>query len=259
MTKRELNKVEVSELVRRLVGFLVSLIILIVIKAIIVNLPAMDVIVFEYISIADIASAIISIVIIGMVLTFGQDIAVRTARIFPAYPEIAQLLNTACILIAIIIAYGAFDGLLIPFLARVNLNWLYPVLFLLIAILPIYRITALLFTSSGKITDLFVGEGQTKAAGGTVVCSSCGSQVPDAKFCSYCGKELVPQEASSVACRQCGTKLNPETKFCANCGAAVTAQSAAAGVCPNCNFAVEPGNEFCSNCGTKISINQESK
>ncbi|MDQ0287733.1 DNA-directed RNA polymerase subunit RPC12/RpoP/uncharacterized protein YacL [Desulfofundulus luciae] len=253
MNKKEVNRVEVLNLMRRLVGFFITLIILIIIKAIVVKLPSMDATVFEHISIAGIASAIISIIIIGMVLVFGQDIAVRTARILPAYPEATQLLNTLFILIAIIIAYSAFDGLLVPFLAKIELTWLYPVLFLLIAILPVYRITALLFTSSGKIADLFMGERQAAAAGDTVVCSSCGNRVPDAKFCSHCGKELVRQEVSPITCRQCGAKLNPGTKFCVNCGAAVAPEDAALRICPACNSSVEPGDEFCSNCGTRIS------
>lgn len=249
----EINKMEVSNLVRRLVSFFITLIILIIIKAIVVKLPSMDILVFQHISIATIASAVISMIIIGMVLVFGQDVAVRAARILPTYPEANQLLNTIAVLIAIIIAYSAFNRILVPFLAKIDLTWLYPVVFLCIAILPIYRITTMLFTSSGRITDLFLGEKQAVAVADTVVCHNCGSRVPDTKFCNRCGKELMRQGSNTVTCHQCGVKLNPGTKFCVNCAARVAPEAVPERICPVCNLFVEPGDEFCSNCGTRVS------
>lgn len=260
------DKLEVNHLMRRLASFFITLIILIIIKAIIVQLPSMDTLVFKHegITIAVIASAVISVIIIGLVLIFGQDIAFRVVRIVPSYPEANPLINTLSILISIIIAYNAFNRILVPFLNKINLNWLYPVIFLCIAIFPVYKITSLLFTSSGKITDLFMGERQTAAAADTVVCPSCGSIVPDSKFCSLCGKEMIRQKANSEFCQKCGSNLKPGVKFCADCGFSVAAlespivenpevEETVRDTCAQCNTPLEPGDEFCMNCGSKVS------
>lgn len=46
-------------------------------------------------------------------------------------------------------------------------------------------------------------------------CPACGKTVlADAKFCSYCGKE-IPQERF---CTGCGTKLHDDALFCHSCG-----------------------------------------
>lgn len=261
------DKIEVNHLIRRLAGFFITVIILVIINAIITSLPSMDTLVFkkEFISIANIASAVISVIIIGLILIFAQDIAFRVVRIVPSYPEANPLINTLAILVSIIIAYCAFNKILTPFLAKINLTWLYPVLFLCLAIFPVYKITAVLFTSSGKITDLFMGEKQAAAAENTVVCRNCGEIVSDSKFCSRCGKEIVREKASGSFCQKCGSTLKPGVKFCANCGAsALAAPSSAAvqtpaveevpqNVCSECNTVLEPGDEFCLNCGTKVN------
>lgn len=259
------DKLEVNHLVRRLTSFFITIIILIIVNAIITSLPSMDTLVLkkESITIANIASAVISVIIIGLILVFGKDIAFRIVRIVPSYPEANPLINTIAILVSIIIAYRAFNKILMPFLEKIDLTWLYPVLFLCIAIFPIYKITALLFTSSGKITDLFIGERQTAAAADTSVCRNCGEIVSDSKFCSRCGKEMVREKANNV-CQKCGSTLKPGVKFCANCGTSAAAATSAPtaqppavaevqqNVCPQCNTALEPGDEFCLQCGTKV-------
>ncbi|OPY55833.1 MAG: Double zinc ribbon [Pelotomaculum sp. PtaU1.Bin035] len=261
------DKLEVNYLVRRLAGFFVTLIILIIIKAVITSLPSMDTLVFKQygITIANIASAVISSIIIGLILIFGQDIAFRVVRIVPSYPEANPLINTVSILISIVIAYMAFNKILSPLFAKINLAWLYPVLFLCIAIFPVYRITALLFTSSGKITDLFIGERRAAASANTVVCPNCGDIVPESKFCSRCGKEMIREKADSVFCQKCGSVLKPGVKFCAKCGTGTASvespieesppvEEAVRCACAQCNTPLEPGDEFCMNCGAKASV-----
>ncbi|MDH7578619.1 MAG: zinc ribbon domain-containing protein [Bacillota bacterium] len=260
----EIVKEELTELVRRVVSFLITLIILGIIDAVVIRLPAMEIEVYETIKIADIASAVISVIIIAIIIIFGQDIAFRTARIIPKFPEATPIINNLAILVAIVIAYRAFDALILPFLAQIEILWLYPIVFLCIAILPVYRITAELFTSSGKITDLIMGEKKTTDTGKTVVCPKCGNQVPQSKFCSRCGQELS-QPVSTPAgnnCSQCGTVLKPGTKFCMNCGAEVKAEgqpqekAVSLAKCSRCNAVLAAEDEFCPNCGAKASLSE---
>jgi hypothetical protein len=140
-------KEELSELVRRVVSFIITLVILGIINAIVVRLPAMDIEVYDTITVAYIASMVISVIIVAIVVIFGKDIAVRVERIIPEFPELNPIIYNIAILAAIIIAYRAFEGLFIPLLDESNIMWLYPVVFLCAAILPIYRLTAVLFTS----------------------------------------------------------------------------------------------------------------
>ena len=75
-------KEELSELVRRIVSFIITLVILGIINAIVVRLPAMDIEVYDTITIANIASMIISVIIVAIVVIFGKDIAVRVEKSF---------------------------------------------------------------------------------------------------------------------------------------------------------------------------------
>ncbi|HHV34705.1 MAG TPA: zinc-ribbon domain-containing protein [Syntrophomonadaceae bacterium] len=213
-------KEELSELVRRIVSFIITLVILGVINAIVVRLPAMDIEVYDTITIANIASMIISVIIVAIVVIFGKDIAVRVEKIIPEFPELNPIIYNIAILAAIIIAYKAFEGLFIPLLGEIDIMWLYPVVFLCAAIYPVYRLTAVLFTSSGKIADVIMRV-KKKTAGDTVVCPACGNSVVKSKFCGACGQEL-PQPAAVNSCWKCGSSLKPGARYCIYCGTEVS-------------------------------------
>jgi predicted RNA-binding Zn-ribbon protein involved in translation (DUF1610 family) len=191
------------------------LVILGIINAIVVRLPAMDIEVYDTITIANIASMIICVIIVSIVVIFGKDIAVRVERIipeFPEFPELNPIIYNIAILTAIIIAYRAFEGLFIPLLDESNIMWLYPVVFLCAAILPVYRLTVVLFSSSGKIADVFVEN--KKTAMDTVVCPACGNSVAKSKFCGVCGQELPLPTAAASSCPKCGSALKLGERFC---------------------------------------------
>ncbi len=58
------------------------------------------------------------------------------------------------------------------------------------------------------------------AAAALLVCAGCGSQVSPGKFCSACGKELVPPAAppAAASCAKCQAPLASDARFCAQCG-----------------------------------------
>ncbi len=228
-------KEELSELVRRVVSFIITLVILGIINAIVVRLPAMDIEVYDTITIANIASMIISVIIVAIVVIFGKDIAVRVEKIIPEFPELNPIIYNIVILAAIIIAYKAFEGLFIPLLDESNIMWIYPVVFLCAAILPIYRLTAVLFTSSGKIADVIVKEKKTTIVG-TVICPACGTSVVKSKFCGACGQELPQPTVAANSCPKCGSALKPGARFCVYCGTEVSEPKAA----PQHEYQVQP-------------------
>ncbi len=223
---KELVKEQLPEMMRRIVGLAVILIILGIIKAVIVKLPGMYEPVFDFITIADIADAIIWVAIIVVILLFGQDISKRTGRMFPSFTEITPLINNIAILIAIFIAYNAFDTIITPFLYKIDIVWLYPVVLLCIAIFPIYHIIASLFTGSGKITELMIKKQISEAKTVTITCPNCKSKVVQAKFCSNCGHELPAKEIDTKnICPKCGAELKPGAKFCTKCGTKIKMKS----------------------------------
>jgi len=72
------------------------------------------------------------------------------------------------------------------------------------------------------MAQMMAGATQHPAGGGTtavgIVCTACGANVPQGRFCASCGKELQPKAAASAFCGGCGAPLAAETKFCAQCG-----------------------------------------
>lgn len=254
----EVVKGEVNNLVRRAVGFIITLVILGIISAIITRLPGMETIVFDYITIADIASVVVSVAILVLVFIFGQDMAFRGSRMLPAFPEINPIINNITLIVVIVIAYKSFEKVLSPFLDDLGIPWIYPVILLCIAIYPVYRLVAVLFTSSGKITDLIMGERQAVSTGESVTCPKCGSVVPKSKFCSRCGEDMTRLEDKvGDTCKQCGAAMEKGAKFCVSCGGKVEEPpKSQENRCGKCNSIILPNDEFCSNCGAKVGVSQ---
>lgn len=254
----EVVKSEINNLIRRIVGFVITLVILGIISAIIKRLPGMETTVYEYITVADIVSVVVSVVVIVLVFILGQDLAFRAARMLPAFPEINPILNNLTLIIVIIIAYKSFDKVLSPFLSELDITWIYPVALLCIAIYPVYRLVAVLFTSSGKITDLLMGERNAASQDVKITCPKCGSLVQKSKFCSICGQDMTQVAAAKGdVCKKCGFQMEAGAKFCVNCGDRVEEKPEPSVVkCPNCNNVLQQNDEFCSNCGSKVSLSQ---
>lgn len=254
----EVVKSEVNNLVRRAVGFVITLVILGIISAIITRLPGMETTIYEYITVADIASVVVSVVILVLVFIFGQDLAFRGSRMLPAFPEINPIINNITLIVVIIIAYKSFEKVLSPFLNELGISWIYPVVLLCIAIYPVYRLIAVLFTSSGKVTDLIMGERQSASTGESVTCPKCGSVVAKSKFCSRCGEDMTQLEDKvGDTCKQCGAAMEKGAKFCVSCGAKVEESiKSQEKRCGKCNNIILSNDEFCSSCGAKLSVSQ---
>ncbi|MBU2488091.1 MAG: zinc-ribbon domain-containing protein, partial [Proteobacteria bacterium] len=77
------------------------------------------------------------------------------------------------------------------------------------------------------------GGGACPAPGGGTPCPDCGLPInADAKFCPYCGHQILVFQQ----CLRCGKNLAPSAKFCSRCGTPVTQ--------------AEPQEKFCPKCGT---------
>jgi membrane protease subunit (stomatin/prohibitin family) len=72
------------------------------------------------------------------------------------------------------------------------------------------------------MAQMMAGTNRPASGGGTtavgLVCPHCSANVAPGKFCSSCGKELVPAAPARAACAGCGAPLPSEAKFCGQCG-----------------------------------------
>ena len=76
-----------------------------------------------------------------------------------------------------------------------------------------------------------------------VVCSNCGEEVPNAKFCKNCGFKLQDEENTDG--QKVDVKLNndDDSEFNDN------SESKKTKYCSNCGFEVDSNLKFCPNCG----------
>ncbi|MDD7795347.1 SPFH domain-containing protein [Clostridium sp. 'White wine YQ'] len=78
-------------------------------------------------------------------------------------------------------------------------------------------------------------------------CPSCGHKIPtDSKFCTECGKSIMPPKAK---CLKCNAEIEESMKFCPICGTPQNRET----VCGKCGKKVPLGVKFCSECGEKIN------
>ena len=221
------NAVITRELYGPVIRLAVGLVILVIINAILRNVPMIQRLVIPGfpISVGAIISAIIGIIMIVFFLNFRREFAPHLQAAFPAFPEGTTIVNSAVSLGIIIIAYTTFDGLILPFMR--GFSWVYSLVFLLIAIAPLYSLVITLYRGTGRITELLTGK-MAEATGELVKCSKCGTpNAVRAKFCSSCGAELLPSpieqaKATAIHCPKCGAGNNAGVRFCQNCGAALS-------------------------------------
>lgn len=80
------------------------------------------------------------------------------------------------------------------------------------------------------------------------VCPDCGGSVPpSARFCPYCGHQLLVINR----CAFCDKNLPAKAKFCPVCGKSV-GEKPAPRFCPSCKTENLPSSLFCNQCGVKL-------
>jgi ribosomal protein L40E len=246
-TKRE----QLRNLIRVSISFAITLIVLAIIRAVVLRLPHMDEMVSDFLTISDIVVMVISVIFIVVIIVFGKILAGHAVLMLPIFPGIGSLINNIVILISIIIAYVTFDIVIMPFFRLYDISWLYPVIFLVLALIPIARIIYVFYTNSGNIAYLF-RRGKTSSSTSEIICNNCGTlNSPGSAFCFKCGQKI--EKTKKNICSTCGAELEPGSEFCSNCGSKVERleKKEEENVCKKCGAELEPGSEFCSNCGEK--------
>lgn len=202
-----------------MIKLVISLIVLGIINAIVVRLPGIDVSIPGLpITIPTVVTTVIGVMMISMVLRFGYEVSPPIRGTFPSFPELAIIVANLVYLAAVGIAYTSFEGLVHPFL--LDTPWVYPLVFLAIAILPVVRVASTLLGSVDKWSAWISGR-ISRVPGELVTCPECGKKIAsDAEFCSSCGAKLagLKIEAGIRRCPKCGAELEPDATFCNKCG-----------------------------------------
>ena len=245
------KKEQTKNLIRVSISFAITLIVLAIIRAIVLRLPYMNEPVTYYLTISDIVVMVISVVFIVVIIVFGKILAGHAVLMLPIFPGIGSLINNIVLLISIIIAYVSIDIVIMPFFRLHDIAWLYPIIFLVLAIFPIIRIIQIFYTNSGNIAYLFKRE-KTLMANDNL-CNNCGvNNEPGAVFCTGCGKKIEKIEKNK--CTYCGAELTPGSAFCNSCGKKIekTEEKEDKNICVKCGVKLEPESAFCNNCGEKL-------
>jgi hypothetical protein len=215
------HKVAIShEVYRPVVRLVIGLIILAIINWILTSLPMVQELQLPWlpITIKAIVSAIIGIIMIALFITFRRDFVPRLDAAMPSFPEAGTIVAAAVAIGIITIAYIMFDDVILPFMGR--FAWIYPVVFVVVALWPLITLVVTLYRSSDKIADLVTGK-IAEASGELVKCANCGEVIPsNAKFCPRCSVKLslfVP-DSGSIKCRKCGAENKAEDRYCLECG-----------------------------------------
>ncbi len=200
----------------------IQLIILAIVNWLLTELPMIKAITFPGlpVTVTSVISFIIGWIAIGVILVFRRDFIPKLRSTYPNFPQLSTIVSEGITLVIIIIAYTMFDGSIRPLMKQ--LAWLYPVIFLAIALWPLYVLITTLYRSSGPIADWAstkIAATPPPATEITCKCAACGkANHPSAKFCTSCGAATCALACTSK-CAKCGTVNNQQDKYCMNCGA----------------------------------------
>jgi hypothetical protein len=212
---------ETKKLYASVIRLLIQLIVLVIVNWLLTALPMVKAISIPGlpVSITSIISFVIGLIAIIIILVFRRDFVAALQAKYPNFPQAAVIVSEAITLLIIVIAYASFEGSVKPLMLQ--LSWLYPVIFLALALWPLYMLITTLYRSSGPVAEWASTKiGQRPTAGmEEVKCPACGKFSPaSAKYCTNCGVAAGTVLCSNK-CTSCGAFNRQQDKYCLDCGA----------------------------------------
>ena len=127
------KKNDLKNLVKSLVGTTIGIVLLLVIRAILVNLSAMEQeIISSYnITITNLISLVAFLIIAVFIYRFAKSNLIPIKRLVPSVPKIDDLFFNLINIIILIIGYFALKEVLFPILSSIDLAWFYQLIFVL--------------------------------------------------------------------------------------------------------------------------------
>lgn len=173
--------------------------------------------------VGDALSSLIMTFIILVIVWFGWRMKSELPLLLPRFPDAGSIIFALAALAAVIVGYFAYGGAQSWLIER-NLPWLYPLVFLLLALGALAALVILAFTNIDKLTQL----GQQMATSRQVQ-----QQTPERTPVRPI-QEASPPSASTVAPPQSGPTAPAQNR------------------CPRCGTVANPGDVFCGSCGTRL-------
>jgi ribosomal protein L40E len=218
------NRSIVPILIKPIIRFIIGLVILLIIRAVVSSLPMIkDVTIAEEFPLTplQIAILVVDTIIIVVLLNFGREMGNSLRFTVKRLPEVGTIVNLVVVLIAVSVAYRAYSS--IGFLLPDNIHWIYPVVFIILIVIPLCLLIMAIYRNMGELTNLAV-KGIETFAEKSSICSNCGARLSaNARFCANCGQQVAEEEEiavdESVKCLECGAAVEKDAKFCKECGA----------------------------------------
>lgn len=175
----------------------------------------------------EIAKAILSLIIIGILLNFAYIAEMQLPFIAAKVPQSGVIVSSLFHIGVIFIAYIY----LLPFATDKlkNVNQVFNAVFLLLLCIPLFRGGKALYQGIGNWTrgiteGAFDSPRPSFNASQYIICKNCNTEnVISAKHCIECGSSLqLKTTPELISCPQCGEENKPNAKHCSECGTALT-------------------------------------
>jgi len=105
-------------------------------------------------------NGILMTLLLLVILWFGMRMKADLALLLPRFPDAGSMVLALSVLVAVSVGYFAYNGVA-NWLYERNLPWLYPVIFLLLALGALAALVILAFNNIDKLTQLSLGQYQT--------------------------------------------------------------------------------------------------
>lgn len=154
-----------------------------------------------------------------VILWFGGRMKADLALLLPRFPDAGNMVLALSVLVAVSVGYFAYGGVA-SWLSERNLPWLYPVIFLLLALGALGALVILAFNNIDKLTQLSLSQSQSQMPPPPIEQRPI---QPTATIPQTPVSSVPPERPSQPApvqnrCPRCGTVANPGDVFCGSCG-----------------------------------------
>ncbi len=172
-----------------------AILLLLVARAIIVNLPMLKAIDLPLnFSFNDIISAATLTIVAVLLFQLGIKVENQMINISRGLPQFENAIRGLFLLAVLLIIYIAYQPLALPYLAA--FSWFYHLLFLAASIYIIWSLGLFIYQNTENIAKLIANKGRQLTTGNPypfLSCKNCGEHYPsnsNSYFCAKCGKKL---------------------------------------------------------------------
>lgn len=216
-----------KEFVTATIRSAVVIVMLLIVRVVTARLPMLrDIMPLVNFDLASLLDAIVMTGVVIAIVAFGVTLERHLPGLVTGFPRAGQLSKLFAVIIAVTVAYFSYRYLVLSLIP--DLDWLYPIVFLVLFAVPVVLLCVAIYASIDDLTALFTGGRRARplpAGRDCRACAGCGAPLlEDAVFCASCGTKVEdkkPEPPEPARCPACGAEAAPEAKFCGACGQAL--------------------------------------